>query len=423
MTPREYLFSLEHHGVKLGLETIEYLLDSAGRPERLYPKVHIAGTNGKGSVSAFLYSILRAAGYRTGRFTSPHLIDINERFYVNGAAISDDELDNQIDFFRTIAEARHWWPPTFFEVNTAVALRWFAQCDVDCAVVEVGLGGRFDATNIIVPRVAAITNIDYDHMRYLGDTIAEIAFEKGGIIKSGRPLVVGETKPDALDVIVARAADMDAPVSLAHRDFSYDVNGPSTALTLDYRGRFKLDNAPLGLVGRFQGENAAVAVALAEALAAESFSDIGADAVTAGLESARWPCRLEKVLDDPPVIIDVAHNPAGARKLAAEVADCITIMAVSRDKAADKMIQALAPVSHTLILTQFSGHRALPVERLSSAARAHPHRCIPTLDAAIAEGVETASASHPLVITGSVFTAGEARGLLVDKYGAAPPAF
>ncbi|HEO71981.1 MAG TPA: bifunctional folylpolyglutamate synthase/dihydrofolate synthase, partial [Candidatus Hydrogenedentes bacterium] len=161
-SPLDYLFRLEHHGIKLGLETIDYLLHAAGNPHHDYPTVHVGGTNGKGSTVAALHAILRSAGYRVGRFTSPHLIDIRERFQIDGQLIADAELDENIRIFRDIAEQRAWFPPTFFEMNAAIAFRWFAQQHVDCALVEVGLGGRFDATNVIVPEASAITTIALD---------------------------------------------------------------------------------------------------------------------------------------------------------------------------------------------------------------------------------------------------------------------
>jgi len=424
LTPREYLFSLEHHGVRLGLETITYLLSSAGRPQECYPTVHVAGTNGKGSVIAVLNAILRAAGYRVGRFTSPHLIDLNERFQVNGRPIPDAELDENICYFQDIAEQREWWPPTFFELNAAIAFRWFEQCQVDCALIEVGLGGRFDATNVIVPEASAITNIDYDHMRYLGDTLEEIAFEKAGIIKEGRPVVVGETKPAPRNVILARAAELDCPVQLLDRDFHYAISGAPRELRFCFEsGTMSFGPTPLGLAGSYQGENAATAVALAMVLAAR-FPKIDAQAIITGLRAARWPCRLEKVLDWPPVIIDVAHNVAGARKLAEDVSvKCVVILALSNDKDAAGIIEALGPITHTLILSQFSSERSLPMDRLCAAASNHPHRSAADLVEAVELGLELASPTRPLLITGSIFTAGSARRTLIERHGAPPLRF
>lgn len=424
LSPREYLFSLEHHGIKLGLETIGYLLRSAGQPQDRYPTVHVAGTNGKGSVVAMLSAILRAAGYMVGRFTSPHLIALNERFQINDEQIPDAELDTEIDFFRTLADQREWFPPTFFEINAAIAFHWFAERAVDCGVIEVGLGGRFDATNVIVPEVSAITTIELEHTRYLGDTLEEIAFEKAGIIKRGRPVVVGEVKPEPRDVILARADELGAPVLLRDRDFHYSVAGPALALDFSFESEaLSIGPLRLGLAGRFQGENAATAAAVATLLP-QRFPKVDAQAVRTGLESVRWPCRIEKVMDAPPVFIDVAHNAAGARRLAAELdIPCVTILAVSNDKDAVGIVEALAPRTDTLILTEFPGARALPIAKLRAAASTHPHQEAKNLAEAIELGLSYASDDRPLLITGSIFTAGEARKILIERHGAAPMRF
>lgn len=422
MTPREYLFSLEGHGIKLGLENITRLLESAGRPHRTYPTVHVAGTNGKGSVVALLDAMLSAAGYRIGRFTSPHLLSVCERFLLNSAPISEEELDEHLAFFQSAA-ADMENPPTFFEVVTAVAFRWFAQREVDVALVEVGMGGRFDSTNVVVPEVSAITNIALEHTRYLGDTLEEIAFEKAGIIKRGVPVVVGVQEEGPREVIRARAAELDSPARFLGRDFSYALSGPP------YAHRFRFDSpglsfgpVPLALPGTYQGDNAAVAVATADLLR-HRFPRLDRDAIVAGLGAARWPCRLERVLDRPPVIIDVAHNAAGARTLAAELVDAVVVLAVSSDKNARGMIEALRPAAHELILTQFDGTRALPVDALCREAADLPHRRAESLEAALDMALSLASEAHPLVITGSIFTAGQARRILMDRFGAAPIAF
>lgn len=419
MPPREYLFSLEQHGIKLGLDTISHFVEAAGRPHLAYPVVHIAGTNGKGSVAAMLGAMLRAAGYRTGQFTSPHLIDVNERFIVDGVPISDAELDENIAYFRAIAETRRPFPPTFFEVNTAIAFRWFAQRAVDCALIEVGLGGRFDATNVALPELSVIVSIDYDHMQFLGDSLEKIAFEKAGIIKPGKPVVIGETKPAPREVLLARAEELESPAAVLGRDFHFTLSGSALEPQISFEGRrSRILSARIGLAGKHQGQNAAVALAAAEYLA-ERFARLDEPARVAGLAAAHWPCRLEKVIERPPVYIDVAHNPAGAARLAETLPwKCVTVLAVSKDKDARGIIRILAPVSKRLILTQFSGARALPVSEIAAAAQDYPHQTAPGLEDAIDTGMRLASAESPLLITGSLFTAGEARNLLIHKYNA-----
>ncbi|MCX5770971.1 MAG: bifunctional folylpolyglutamate synthase/dihydrofolate synthase [Candidatus Hydrogenedentes bacterium] len=422
MTNLEYLFHLEHHGIKLGLDNIRTLLAAAGNPHRTFPSVHIAGTNGKGSVVAMVAAAARAAGYKTARFTSPHLIDVAERFAIGPEIIPHDKLDAQIAFFRRIADAMPT-PPTFFELTTAVAFRWFAQSGVDLAVVEVGMGGRLDSTNVLKPIVAAITNVDYDHMRYLGNTLQEIAFEKAGIIKPRTPVVIGETKTGPRDVLVDRARQMRSPVSLIGRDFTFTTSGEPFHLQFEYHSQgLSIGPAPLSLTGSYQGENAAVAVAVAQRLH-RAFPRIDRAAIELGLAEAHWPCRMERVLDDPPVIIDAAHNPAGAKKIAPGLANCITILAMAADKDAYGAIEALAPATKLFIFTQFEGVRATPPEILANAAGTLPYQIEPSLETALATGLSLASKDSPLLITGSIFTAGQARQILVDRYGAAPLRF
>ncbi|MBI4557115.1 MAG: bifunctional folylpolyglutamate synthase/dihydrofolate synthase [Candidatus Hydrogenedentes bacterium] len=422
MTPREFLFSLERHGIKLGLDNIRHLLKAAGNPHLKHPTVHVAGTNGKGSVLAMLDAMLQAAGYITGRFTSPHLVQLNERFLIRSELISDTDLDTHLAFFQETVAAMDV-PPTFFEVVTAAAFRWFAEYGLDLALIEVGLGGRFDSTNVITPLACAITNIDLEHTKYLGDTLEKIAFEKAGIIKPAVPVVVTETKSGPLNVILGRTMELGSPLRLLGRDFEYEISGDRFAQEFSYRGpRFNLGPTPLALAGRYQGENAAAAVALAELLQ-DRLPRLTPDAVAAGLSNARWPCRLERVLESPPVIMDVAHNAAGARKLACELPPCVVVLAVSSDKDAAQMLEALDPVTRHLILSQFTGPRALPVDQLSAAAGERNYERTESLTEAIQLGLQLAHADLPLVITGSIFTAGEARKLLIDEYQAAPLRF
>lgn len=422
MNARDYLASLEFHGVKLGLDNIRHLLAEAGSPHTAYPCVHVAGTNGKGSVAAMLDAMCRAAGLRTGRYTSPHLIDVNERFLIDSRPIGDTELDAALDYFRGIAETMEP-SPTYFELVTAVGFRLFQEQNVDLAIVEVGLGGRFDATNVVVPEVAAITNIDLEHTEYLGDTLEQIAFEKAGILKEGVPAVVGETRSGPLGVILERAEALHCPVRLMRRDFEFEVAGTPWNQQFVYRGgTLRIGPVSLGLPGDYQGPNAAVAVALAECLG-QKYPQLEKQSIVEGLRGASWPCRLERVLERPPVIIDVAHNPAGIRQLVRQVPRCTVVLAVSSDKNAAEMVQALAQVADPLILTQFAWRRSLPVEDLCAAAGEIPHRRADTLDEAIAMGMRAATTDHPLVITGSIYTAGEARTLLIEHCGARPVRF
>lgn len=420
MTPVEYLYSLELHGIKLGLDGITRLLAASGNPQLRYPTVHVAGTNGKGSVVALLDAMLRAAGYRTGRFTSPHLCHVHERFLVDRTPLSEEALDEQIEHFRSIAE-RSDSPPTFFELNTAIAFRYFAEANVDIALIEVGLGGRYDSTNVIEPVATAITNIALEHTKYLGDTLEAIAFEKAGILKAKIPAVVGEIEAGPRDVILARAAAVGAPVALRDRDYRFAREGDAFSYRSD---SLRVEPCPLALPGAYQGANAAVAVALAESLR-EPFSRLSKRAIIEGLATVRWPCRLETVLESPTVIIDVAHNAAGARELASTLeADCIIILAIANDKDAGRIIDVVSAKASTLILSAFTGERALPVADLCARAAPLPHLRCETLDEAIALGMKLAATENrSLVIAGSLFAAGEARTILIEHYGAPPLAF
>ncbi len=421
MTPREYLFSLIRYGVKLGLDNIEHLVESCGNPHLACPVVHVAGTNGKGSVLAVLDSILRCSGLSTGRFTSPHLLDVSERFLVKGRLPDDACLDSIIDSIRDVSEKMEP-SPTFFEFCTAIAFCRFAQAGVDMALIEVGMGGRFDATNVVSPQVCAISTIGLEHTKFLGDTLEKIAFEKAGIIKPGVPLVVGETNPGPRDVIMARARELDCPVLCLGEDFNYRLEGTPFSQQFSYEsGGMIFGPVPLSLAGRFQGQNAAVAVAVAEVVGKDN-ALIDGDSIVAGLGNAKWPCRFEKVLDDPPVIMDAAHNPNGISKLVGECGDCVAIFAVSSDKDATEMLEELSRVADPLILSRFEGSRAMPVDALRAVSSA-VHIESESLEDAIAQGLKLASETRPLLITGSVYTCGEARAILSNSYGATPLAF
>lgn len=419
---RQYLLDLTLHGIKLGLDNIQALIHAAGDPQCTYPTVHVGGTNGKGSVVAMLAAMLQAAGYRVGRFTSPHLIDVSERFLVNGEPIPEEALEENIRFFRG-ASSGFAQCPTFFEMNTAIAFRYFAQAKVDVALIEVGMGGRFDSTNVITPLASAITNIDLEHTAFLGDTIAKIAFEKAGIIKPGVPVITTETRPEALEVFQRRAAEEGAPLRQCGVDFEFHLSGSAWTQQLDYSSPgLRLQNVPLALAGRYQGGNAATAVALAESLM-PSLPALHQKSIEFGLATATWPCRLERVLDEPPVFIDVAHNVAGAQRLADVFDDCVVVFAASSDKDIPGMLAALRPGTRQLILTQFEGNRSATVAQLTTHLEAGTYESFEHFREAIAHGLRLASVECPLLITGSIYAAGEARQCLIEEYGARPLRF
>lgn len=420
MTPREYLAGLEFHGIKLGLDNIVGLLDRVDNPQQTYPTVHVAGTNGKGSVLAFLDAMLRAAGYRTGRFTSPHLIDVTERFLVDGQPISDTELDEQIELFRAEAETGDI-AITYFEMVTAIAFSHFKKANVDIALIEVGMGGRFDATNVLNPIATAITPIDLDHMQFLGDTIEAIAGEKAGVLKHAVPAIIGETKPAPQAVLLAHAQEVGAPVTLTGQDFQY--SGPASGTSFQYKSdRWSIATNRLGLPGKHQAQNAATATGLAETIQAQ-FPDLTPTAVTAGLTQAHWPCRLERVLDTPPVIIDSAHNPAAFIAVADALPRGIVILALSNDKHASAMVQIAERFAQRLVLTRYQGARGMPPEDLAEFVTDCPYEIESNMETAIDLAIPLANDQNPVVIVGSIFAAGEARRYLIEKYGAPPLRF
>lgn len=317
-TALAYLESLGTFGIQLGLKRIEALLAELGNPERRFRSIHVTGTNGKGSTTALLASILHAAGIRTGMYISPHLIDYPERMTLNGQEISREEFAAMIGKTKFAAEAiqaQGMESPTEFEVLTAAAFLWFAEKQVEIAVVEVGLGGLLDSTNVINPVASIITNVTLEHTDRCGGTVAEIAMHKAGIIKPGAPVVTGATG-DALVVIEAAAARQQVPCSVLDRDFFVSEVQSSEA------GQSFVFSAPqttsqyycMGLIGRHQADNAALAVRACQLLA-ENEPRLTAAAIQSGVARARWPGRFEIFPGAPTVILDGAHNPDGIRTL------------------------------------------------------------------------------------------------------------
>jgi dihydrofolate synthase/folylpolyglutamate synthase len=420
---RDYLGHLEHFGIKLGLENISILLAALGDPHRSFPAVHVAGTNGKGSVSAMLDGILRNHGFRTGLYTSPHLVSVEERVRVNGERIGPGEFCALLDRVREtidgmMAAGGLVYHPTFFEVLTALAFLHFAERKADVAVLETGMGGRFDATNVVRPLVSVITTISRDHEKHLGSTLRRIAFEKAGIVKPGVPVVCGVPKGVALGVIRRRARELKAP--FVH------VFGPGTAFEGRRAGggfRFRYASGadeysftPV-LAGRYQGENAAVAIAAAEVLG-RVWRPLRKSKIVRGVREARWEGRLETVSRRPPVILDGAHNEEGAGSLADHIRDVIRkpvilVFAVMKDKNIRVMARRLFPMAQTVILTQVPYKRsALTAEILGSAREFEG--CIrqePDVAKAVRLALDESAGRVPVVIAGSLFLVGEVKKL------------
>lgn len=409
MTGVEFLFSLERFGMKFGLANIARLCEALDHPEQAFPSLIIAGTNGKGSVTAMVDAALRAAGHRSARYTSPHLVRLSERFVIDGREVSDDQLEAAASLVRRTAETLVAQGvletlPTFFEATTATAFVLFREAAISIAVLEVGLGGRLDATNIVSPIAAAIVSIDLDHQAQLGNTIASVAAEKAGVIKDGIPVVCGPLPQDALEVI-QRICD-ERGAQLIRTD-------------LDRALAARVADTPLALPGEHQQANAAVAVKLLDIVGADHALGlpVSATAIRAGLSTAGWPGRLERFTwRGCRIVVDAAHNPAGARALAAylrktEPDGVALVFGAMHDKAIDEMIGALAPAAASIICTRAPGARAAAPDELARAARAFS-RNVQVVDEPM-DAVHAACATdRTVVIAGSIFLIGPLRARL-----------
>ena len=416
----QFLYALgnEIKTAKLGLERIERVLEALGRPEDGLRFVHVAGTNGKGSTCAMIESGLRAAGRRTGLFTSPHLSQPTERIRISGQPISSARFAEAFDRVHAVVEklveaGELDWHTTYFETVTAMALVVFADEQVDRVVLEVGLGGRLDATNIVCPELCVITPIDFDHEAFLGRSIEAIAGEKAGILKRGRPAVWARQRPEADRVLESRARELNVPVT---RTTDWRIHN----LEVDARGsRFELIgerqlHTRCPLAGEHQVENAATAVA---ALARLGVADA---AIEAGIAAAEWPGRLERVLERPEIILDGAHNPAGARALAAYIGRFYSgrrvrlIFGAMRDKAIDEIAGILFPLADQVIVTAPRQARALAPQAVRDMAGHSEVTTVRDIDEALAM-VTDAPPEDAIFITGSLFLVAEARERIVRK--------
>jgi dihydrofolate synthase / folylpolyglutamate synthase len=421
---------------KFDLAHMRVLLQALDHPERRFPGVLIAGTNGKGSTAATLASILRASGLRTGLYTSPHLVRINERIQVNGEEISDDDfafLQGDVDRVaeKLVERAELPWHPSFFEMMTAIAFEHFAHEKVDLAVLEVGMGGRLDATNVVEPRVSVITDISLDHQKFLGNTVGEIAREKVGIIRPGGAVVTLPQQPEANDVIGNTILELGAravsavpyvpPVS----PYSPEYLAPSTELgkasfvyryPLSVMGEEILVETPL--VGRHQLRNVALAIAAAVELNQQGFSGITPASVESGIRETRWPGRFQVIPAGagwPEMVIDVAHNPAGAWALRSALSEryedrpLIFVFGAMRDKAIPEMTEILFPLAERVIATLPENPRAASPKEIQQAAEriAVEIEAVEDVHQAVERARTLANSSTVIVITGSIYLVGE----------------
>ena len=400
---------------KFNLARMEAILEKLGNPHHRYPVIHVAGTKGKGSTSALIASVLSAAGYKTGFYSSPHLSEFTERLQIDGRQIERDVLVKLVaDMKPAIAQVEEI---SWFEITTALALAWFARQDVQIAVVEVGLGGRLDATNIVDPLVSVITSLSMDHMSVLGDTLAKIAFEKAGIIKPARPVVTAPQQPEALDVIRQVAQEracrlVEVGRDVTYRPLAHSLEGQSFELGVGEQ-RLALT---IPLLGLHQVENAASAFAALQVVR-ESGYPVSDEAIRSGFARVVWPGRFELLRRDPPMIVDSAHNRDSARRLCQALDDylpgtaVILIFGASEDKDITGILEELLPRVRQMIATQSEHPRAAAAEKLAALAQTYgcPAQAAVPMEHALALALELAGSDTAIVATGSLFIAAAAR--------------
>ena len=414
----KYLYGLQKFGIKFGLSATAHLLERLGNPHRNLNFIHIAGSNGKGSVGAMISSILTEAGYRVGYYTSPHLVDFTERFRINDRDVSKEKILQIFNEVRKHVVEKE--PPTFFEMVTAMGLLYFAREEVDWAIMEVGMGGRLDATNVIEPKVSLITSISLEHKEYLGSTLTSIAREKAGIIKEGVPVVTGVKQPSALAVIKAKCSAMGCKLWQYKKDFRVRRRRQGV---FDYYGHeWRLKNLELPLIGDHQIYNAGLALAVLEVLSRDNRIFVSLDDVINGLLSVRWPGRLEIVERNPMVVLDGAHNPAGAEALRIGLEkefrykNLHLILGIMHDKDCAGILKRLLPVADSVIFTKVNYERAADPERLRALARPYHSRLyvIPDVLSAINQARNLASKEDLICVAGSLYLVGEVKSIYMN---------
>jgi dihydrofolate synthase / folylpolyglutamate synthase len=417
----EYLYSLQKYGIKFGLSKTSNLLKAFGNPHRGQRYVHIAGTNGKGSVAAMVESILRTSGLKVGFYSSPHLVRFTERFRINGKEIPSESAAGLVEELKAVVDPGQ--PPTFFEVATAMGLIYFAREEVDIAMIEVGMGGRLDATNVIRPAVSVITNISFDHQAFLGNRLIEIAREKAGIIKRGIDLVTAATQRPVLELFRKACEDKGAPFWRVGQNIRYRAAGN----TIHYDGfKRKLKDLELGLAGSYQHRNAALALSVIELLERGGLR-VSEEHIREGLKSVYWPGRLQVVSRDPLLILDGAHNPGAIRCLFQAIRGgfrykrLILVLGVMADKDVRNIIWGIVPMADHVLFTRPEYYRAAAPETLMQEASplGKPGEIQPSLAKALEKARHMADREDLILVTGSLFTVGETMAIL-DPEGYKP---
>lgn len=432
----DYILSLQKQGIKLGLEKMQTMTQLFGNPERAFRCIHVAGTNGKGSVSAMAAALLREHGLSVGLYTSPHLVSFTERIRINDEPIAETDVVRLAGYAREVVEHESGVPgPTFFEFATVLAFLYFREQQVDWAVLETGMGGRLDATNVILPEVSVITRISIDHQEYLGQTLADITREKAGIMKRGIPVISAAQDPAVRAVLTAHAADQGCPLAYyGDHFFSTIMQSTLDGLMLEYRaGSQTIGDIPVPLAGRHQAENAAIAIsAVNQAMGCVPVTDITCDAaimqsqlIRSGLAKTRWRGRIEVLDTDPLTMADGAHNPAAAEALAAFVDEhcgdykVALVIGMLGDKDVAGVMEPLLRRAAAVFLAEPKTERAASVSVLLKAAEQSALPCVMATDVPAAINAARNWCSQQkldakkgmILITGSLYTVGEACGM------------
>jgi len=406
----QYLYGLQKYGIKFGLSRTSNLLKAFGNPHRRQRYIHIAGSNGKGSVAAMVETILIKSGLKVGFYSSPHLVRFTERFRINGQEIAPDKAAAIVGELIDAIKPGH--PPTFFEVTTAMALIYFAREKVDISIMEVGMGGRLDATNVIRPVVSVITNISLEHQFFLGSRLMDIAKEKAGIIKKGVDLVTAATQPSVVRLFESICEEKKASFWRVGNDVRYRSNGSS----FNYYGlKRNFKGLELGLKGRFQNRNAALSLAVIEILERKGF-EFSSREVVGGLKDTTWPGRMHIVSRDPLIILDGAHNPKAIKELANSIKSgfsyrrLILVIGVMEDKDIGNIIRGILPIADYVIYTRPDYFRSASPEKLLREASSNTKQgeIVPVISEALEKAKEMVSPEDMILVCGSLFTVGEA---------------